>query len=152
MSAFWGPERGWLENRPFSREAGAIPFGPIKSLSKKKQDKMPPALSTLIFGCRSFCFVLYGLVGFFLLIYRFLISIFRLPPILTFHLWGNPRGHSVAGKVFYTYKGSQRPGRRSTHQLLFSLCGSRNPFFIWNISKHNAPLFKWTDPECNKGF
>lgn len=36
MSAFWGPERGWLENRPFSREAGAIPFGPIKSLSKKK--------------------------------------------------------------------------------------------------------------------
>lgn len=150
MSAFWGPKRGWLENRPFSREAGAIPFGPIKSLSKKSNSKyrLLWALGYLDADPP----VLFCLVGFFLLIYRFLISIFRLLPILTFHLWGNPRGHSVAGKVFYTYKGSQGPGRRSTHQLLFSLCGSRNPFFIWKISKHNAPLFKWTDPECNKGF
>lgn len=35
MSAFCGPGREWLETRRFSREAGATPFEPIKSLSQK---------------------------------------------------------------------------------------------------------------------
>lgn len=67
MSAFWGPERGWLENRLSSREAEAIPFGPIKSLSQKKPTKNTARFerSDIWMAIPPFGLVLFCLVGLF---------------------------------------------------------------------------------------